>query len=284
VTHERTISVMVLSMLLLAQQARTPSLTGTIERIPAVRSQALGNERDVLVYLPPQYAKETKRKFPVLYLHDGQNVFDGATSYIPNQEWKCDEAAESLIGAGLVEPIIMVAIPNMGMERANEYLPTARKMQNTEAGGKANLYLKFIRDELKPLIDRKYRTKTEPTNTGLCGSSFGGIATLYLGLWSPETFGKLAVVSPSVWWDDRKALDFVSTFKGPKKPKVWLDMGSQEGEGGLKDAHDLRDRFVSAGWKPGKDFAYYEDGFAVHNEGAWARRFPAMLMFLFPKR
>lgn len=259
-----------------------PSLTGRIETLSAVRSTGLNNARDVSVYLPPQYAKEPNRRFPVLYLHDGQNVFDGSTSYIPNQEWKCDEAAEALIGAGLIEPIIMVAIPNMGMERANEYLPTKRKLQGSEVGGKANLYLKFITDELKPQIDRKFRTKRGPADTGLCGSSFGGIATLYLGLWAPSTFGKLAIVSPSVWWDDRAAIGFVSQFKGTKRPKVWLDMGTKEGEDGAKDARDLRDQFIKVGWKSRKDFAYYEDGGAEHNELAWARRFPAILIFLFP--
>ncbi len=275
---------MLLTLLLAAQQERTPSLTGRIEPMPAVRSQVLGNSRDVLVYLPPQYASEPKRRFPVLYLHDGQNVFDGATSYIPNQEWRCDETAEALIGAGLIEPIIMVAIPNMGVERANEYLPTTKKLQGSEVGGKAPLYLKFVRDELKPAIDSKYRTKAGTADTGLCGSSFGGIATLYLGLWAPKTFGKLAVVSPSVWWDDRKALDFVADFKSTPRPKVWLDMGTKEGEDGIRDARELRDRFLKSGWRAGKDFAYYEDGFAAHNEAAWARRFPAMLMFLFPQK
>ncbi len=275
---------MIVSLLLFAQQARTPTLTGSFESMPSVRSEALNNSRDILVYLPPQYNTEPKRRFPVLYLHDGQNVFNGATSFIPNQEWRCDESAQALIGAGLIEPIIMVAIPNMGLERANEYLPTIKKLQGSEVGGKAHLYLKFVRDELKPLVDSKYRTLPRASDTGLCGSSFGGIATLYLGLWAPKTFGKLAIVSPSVWWDDRKALDFVAGFKSTSRSKVWLDMGTQEGVDGIRDAQALRDRFLKAGWQSGRDFAYYEDGYAAHNEGAWARRFPAMLMFLFPKK
>lgn len=269
--------------LILTQQERVPSRTGVIETLPAVRSEALGNSRDVLVYLPPQYKTDPRRRFPVMYLHDGQNVFDGATSFIPNQEWKADEAAQGLIESGLIEPLILVAIPNMGLERGNEYLPTLREMQGQSVGGKADLYLKFVAHELKPLVDAKFRTKPGREDTALCGSSFGGIATLHLGLKAPEVFGKLAVVSPSVWWDDRVILKAIRAFKGPR-PKVWVDMGTNEGKQGVEDARALRDALIQAGWTGGKDLLYFEDGFAGHNEAAWARRFPLILTFLFGKR
>src|SRR5689334_20785353 len=123
---------------------RKTSLTGIIKAHPDFESKILGNKRNVWVYLPPNYESEPKRSFPVLYMHDGQNVFDGMTSYIPNLEWRVDEAAEALIKAKVVEPIIIVAVSNAQMDRANEYLPTRRKMRDMEMGGKADLYGKFL--------------------------------------------------------------------------------------------------------------------------------------------
>lgn len=261
-------------------QERVSSLTGTFETLPAFGSKVLGNERDLLVYLPPQYASEPKRRFPVLYLHDGQNVFDGKTSFLPNREWRADEAAEALIRARLIEPILIVAIPNMGMERANEYLPTQVKRGSEAMGGKGDLYTRMVADEIKPMIDAKYRTKPDRGNTGVGGSSLGGVITLHMGLSRPEVFGKLLVVSPSLWWDNRLMLARAKEFKGPR-PKVWLDMGTMEGPQGLRDARDLNAILQAKGWKAGRDLAYFEEGFAQHNEDAWARRMPSMLTFLF---
>lgn len=262
------------------QTQRVVSLTGRFERVP-FRSKVLDNERELVVYLPPMYESEPKRRFPVLYLHDGQNVFDGATSYLPNREWRADEAAESLIGAGLIEPIVMVGIPNMGVERANEYLPTRARMGSDEAGGKADLYTKMLAEEIKPMIDARFRTKPDRRNTATGGSSFGGIVTLHIGLTRPDVFGKLLVVSPSVWWDGRTILKAVERFEGPK-PKVWIDMGTQEGgPRATQDARDLYAAFQKKGWRPKRDVVYVEEGFAQHNEDAWARRFPSMLQYLF---
>lgn len=262
------------------QQARTPSLTGHIETLTH-SSKALGNSRKVLVYLPPNYASEPKRRYPVLYLHDGQNVFDGATSYIPNQEWKCDEAAESLISAGLIEPIIMVAIENAGVERGNEYLWKRMKFRDQEMGGKGDLYAKLVIDEVKPMIDQKFRSN--PKESALCGSSLGGNITYHLGFKHPGVFKRLAIVSPAVWCNDRLMIDEVKALNAKLPLRIWLDMGTKEGAQGLNDARAFRDALVGKGWALGKDLAYYEDGFAEHNEAAWARRFPAMLLWMFGK-
>jgi predicted alpha/beta superfamily hydrolase len=259
-------------------QERPHTVTGDVRTHAAFESKALGNRRDILVWLPPQYKSEPNRRFPVLYMHDGQNAFDAATSFAG--EWRADEAATGLIGANLIESLIIVAVPNMGAERANEYLPTrARNM-----GGKADLYGKFLAEELKPFIDRTYRTKQGPQDTGLIGSSLGGIATLHLGLTRPSVFGKLGVVSPSVWWDDRLMLKRVAALPQKTPNRIWLDIGSDESQNAMKDAEDLRDALEAKGWKNGKDLAFYLDWGAKHDEAAWSSRMGEILMFLFPAK
>jgi predicted alpha/beta superfamily hydrolase len=217
-------------------------------------------------------------------LHDGQNCFDGATSFIPNQEWRADETAESLIRGGLIQPVIMVAIDNAGAERGNEFLPTQRVPRGglQPMGGKADLYGKFITDEVLPFINREYRTNPDPQVTGMIGSSLGGIITLHLGL-TLGRFTRLGVVSPSVWWDDRMILRTVNGIPTSKRLRVWIDMGTREGNQAVEDARLLRGAFLSRGFQLGSNLAYYEDVGAEHNEKAWAGRFGMILMFLYGK-
>lgn len=267
--------------------ARRSSITGDVTIHENFESKALGNKRSLRVYLPPQYKSEPNRKFPVLYMHDGQNCFDGMTSYIPNEEWRADEAAESLIGAGLIEPIIIVAIDNGGAARGDEYLPTKVGPGANAYGGKAPLYTQFVTDEVMPWVNKTYRTLTGPRNTALMGSSFGGVITCYMGMKRPDLFGKLAIMSPSVWVDNRVLLKMVPAEENrPKKdrPLVWVDMGTREGAQGVKDARDLSAAYASAGWKEGKNLWFYVDGHAEHNERAWASRIDTVLRLFFPKK
>lgn len=275
-----------LSALLAAQDpsARRESLTGTIQIHDAFESKILGRSRRISVYLPPRYAEESRRRYPVLYLHDGQNVFDGKTSFIPNQEWRADEAAEALIGAGLVEPLVMVAVDNAGAARADEYLPTRSRIGNGTAGGQADSYGRFLIEELMPFVNRTYRTQTGPDRTGLAGSSLGGIVTLHLGLTRSDVFGRLGIVSPSLWWENQVMTKRVQELKSRLPLRVWLDMGGAESAQGVAHARALRDALIAKGWRSGRDLAYYEDARAGHNEAAWAIRFPVMLQFLFPQR
>lgn len=267
--------------------ARSHSVTGTIRTHEGFDSKLLGNKRDILVYLPPGYEKEPNRRYPVLYMHDGQNIFDGFTSYIPNEEWKADEAAQALIESNLIEPIIIVGIPNMGAERANEYLPThwtSDPKRFPAMGGKADLYGRMITDELMPFIDKTYRTKTGPKNTALCGSSFGGVVSLHVGMTRPEAFGKLGVFSPSLWWNDRLLIENVKKLPKKLSEKIWVDIGTNEGEESLPDTLALKDALIAKGWTLGKDLAVYVDGYARHSERAWANRFPAFLLFIYGRK
>jgi predicted alpha/beta superfamily hydrolase len=267
-----------------AQKAHT--LTGDIRVQQNFHSQILNNDRDIIVYLPPAYAQEKRRRYPVFYMHDGQNLFDGATSFIPGQEWQVDETAQRLIASGTIEPLIIVGIYNTGKDRINEYTPT--QDAKYKMGGKADMYGRFLVEELKPFIDRTYRTKTDAKHTGLGGSSLGGLVSLYVALKYPRLFGRVAVVSPSVWFADKQIVRFVESLSLRSKIRIWMDTGTKEGNNSeeaqrtVTDARLLRDALLRKGWRQPDDFRYFEADGAEHNEKAWAARVELILRFLFP--
>jgi predicted alpha/beta superfamily hydrolase len=260
------------------------TLTGNIQSHSAFPSKILGNQRDILVYLPKGYRRSRTRRYPVLYLHDGQNVFDAATSFA-GVEWGADETAQRLTMEKLIEPVIIVAVANTGEDRIHEYAPTAANLdplKRLKSKGSLRVYGRFLIEELKPFIDRKYRTRREAEYTGLGGSSLGGLATLVLGLWFPDYFTRLAVMSPSVWWDDCAVYKIVDAIDETAKPplKIWLDTGTREE--GWERARELRDRLVQKGWRLDDDLLYLEADGSDHSEGAWAARIDPVLRFLFP--
>jgi len=261
------------------------TLTGIIQSHPQFESRILRNRRDVLVYLPPGYGRARRRRYPVLYLHDGQNVFDAATSYA-GVEWGADETAQRLIEIKLIEPLVIVAVANTGRQRIHEYAPTrgvidsnARRQRRSR--GWLRRYGRFLIEELKPFIDRTYRTRIDAGSTGLGGSSLGGLATLALGLWFPSVFNRLAILSPSVWWDDGVACRMVNALPHKLPLKIWLDTGTREP--GWELARELRDQLVAKGWQLNRDLQYTEVEGGDHSERAWAARFEAVLRFLYPR-
>jgi predicted alpha/beta superfamily hydrolase len=260
------------------------TLTGNIKRHRAFPSKILGNRRDVLVYLPRGYRRFSRQHYPVLYLHDGQNVFDAATSF-SGVEWGVDETGERLIKGNLIEPLIIVAIANTGEERIHEYAPTrgvidAKAKRKKRSKGLARQYGHFLMEELKPYIDRKYRTKPDAEFTGLGGSSLGGLVTLAIGILYPRAFNRLMVMSPSIWWDDFAIYRLVDSIEQKPPLKIWLDTGTAEP--GWEQARELRNRLVEKGWKLRDDFQYMEAQRADHSEAAWAARVEPALRFLFP--
>ena len=254
----------------------------------AFPSKFLGNRRDILVYLPPGYRRFSWRRHSVLYLQDGQNVFDAATSF-GGVEWSVDETAERLIRNKVIDPIIIVAVANMGEDRVHEYTPTpgvieAKGRRKKRSRGLARLYGRFLMEELKPFIDRKYRTRRGPTFTGLGGSSLGGLATLAIGMLYPQKFRRLMVMSPSVWWDDRVILREVAALQKKLNVRIWLDAGTREGAEVIPDARLLRDAFVAKGWEIPTNLMYFEARGGEHNERSWAKRVGPVLKYLFPPR
>ncbi len=257
------------------------TLTGDFEFIEKFESRYLPGARDIAVYLPPGYRRKRIRRYPVLYLHDGQNVFDSATSF-QGDEWQVDETAEALIAAGAIEPLIVVGIYNTGPRRIDEYTPTVDA--GHARGGQSHLYSALIRHEIKPMIDRRFRTRNGPENTGLGGSSLGGLVTLEMGLSHPEVFGKLAVMSPALWWDKQLMLARVAALPQKMTLRIWLDMGLDEGDLCVQDARQMRDLLERKGWVEGRDLQHWEYPGAGHTETAWAARMGQVLQFLFPAR
>jgi predicted alpha/beta superfamily hydrolase len=241
--------------------------------------------RNVRILLPASYERERTRRYPVLYMHDGQNLFD--TSSSSGAEWRVDETTAGLERHRSIDPFIVVGIDSLPESRVDDYTPArgafGQGVNRTEAGGKADLYGRFLVEELKPFVDATYRTLPDGRNTGLGGSSLGGLVTMYLGLRYPGTFGKLMVVSPSVWWADEFIVKEVARATKPNT-RVWLDIGTEEGDEALIGARRLRDALVEKGWVLGRDLTYVEAARARHDETAWAARFASMARFLFPKR
>lgn len=260
------------------------TLTGDIRHHPGFESRLLRNRRDVLVYLPPSYRRSPRRHYSVLYFQDGQNIFDAATAFA-GVEWGVDETAQRLIPKRLIEPLIIVAVANVGDDRIHEYAPTrglidSRAKRRKRSRGMLERYGRFLCEELKPFIDREYRTRREAEFTGLAGSSLGGLATLALGLWFPQVFNRLGVMSPSIWWDRCAIYGILEELEKKLPLKIWLDTGTHEE--GWERARELRDRLVEKGWRLYDDLQYNEAKGADHSEVAWGARIEEVLRFLYP--
>ena len=246
----------------------------------AFRSIYLPDERDLIVYLPPGYEEEAARTYPVLYMHDGQNLFDPRTSFIPSRTWQMMEHADAAILAGEVEPLIIVGIYNTGNRRLAEY---TFEREPERGGGEADCYGLMLTRELLPFIAEYYRVRTDRTSTGLGGSSLGGLVTLFLGLRYPQHFGKLAVLSPSVWWNRKSILGFLNEHAPQvwEKPRLWLDVGDKEGYRTVHDTEQLARRLSANGWCTGDTLHFERIHGGTHDEASWATRVRPMLRFLF---
>jgi len=244
-------------------------------------SRLVDDHHDLLVYLPPTYETEGERRFPVLYMQDGQNLFDPETSFIKGKYWRMGETADALVEAGAIEPLIIVGIYNAGVRRVDEYTPVEDKRLG---GGHADAYGRMLVEELKPFIDAHYRTLPGAEHLGIGGASLGGLVSLYLGLRYSTVFSRLAVMSPSVWWRNRTILKTVAALAEKPALRIWLDIGTKESRLAVPDARALRDALISKAWQLGEDLAYFEAEGAEHTESAWAQRAGPMLQFLFPSQ
>jgi predicted alpha/beta superfamily hydrolase len=252
--------------------------SGQLRKHEQFRSRFLRNQRDLIVYTPPCYQDQPGRRFPVLYLHDGQNLFDGATSFIPGQDWHVGQTADSCINSGAVEPLIIVGMYNT-KARIREYTPThVPKL----GGGRADRYAKFLLQEVKPFIEQEYRALSGAEQTGIGGSSLGGLVSLYLGLKHSSIFGKIAALSPSVWWNQHVIHRFAHAIAVQPRSRIWLDIGTREGPRIVHDVESFRDILLEKGWKLEQDLHYERVEGAEHNEAAWAQRVGPFLRFLYP--
>jgi predicted alpha/beta superfamily hydrolase len=250
------------------QRTLTPNM-----RVHKHQSQILSRERHILVWLPPDYNSDQTKRYPVFYMHDGQNKFIN---------WRIDETAQSLIESKQIEPLILVGVYNGGTaeERFRDYTPTYDP--NFRTSGKADAYGRMLVEEIKPFIDSQYRTLSDAANTGLGGASLGGLVSLYLGLKYPAQFGKLASMSPSVWWDDKVIIKNVKKLRSKPNLRIWLDIGTAEGDRIVSYVKETRDALVTKGWAEDSDLKFLEAKGAEHNENAFAQRAGEVLKYLFP--
>lgn len=340
-----------------------PTFTGTIERHSGF-SYGDFEGRQVFVYLPPGYAEDTERRYPVFYMHDGQNIFDASAA---GSEWSMDETAQRMIEAGDIEPIIIVGVSN-SPRRTYEYTPTVYTSQNRlprtvpyedtghpldaftglyrfgqadtlevaragealtiqhlrddpeprpmvaqadvflipsldrsatflrdEAGtvtgmkvkgeargGGGDAYGRMLVEQIKPFIDRTYRTNPAPEVTGLGGSSLGGLITMHLGLTYSDVFQRLWVASPSVWWDQQEIAVRTENLDERLPLRIFLDMGTGEGGVMVNGSRRLHAALLGAGWADEQTVIYMEEPEAMHTESAWAGRADEALLFLYP--
>jgi predicted alpha/beta superfamily hydrolase len=238
---------------------------------PEVYSPQLGNHRDILVYLPSSYARSLK-PFPVIYMHDGQNLFDPATSFAG--EWGVDVALAKASRRG--RRAIIVGIPNAGVDRIREYTPF---VDERVGGGHGDAYLDFLLETVKPMIDGSYRTMTEREHTGIAGSSLGGLISLYGFFRDPPRFGFAGALSPALWIGNGEIFRIVEAAPYVRG-RIHLDIGTREGARALSDARRMRDQLVGKGYRLGRDLSWMEERGGMHNEAAWGRRLRKALPFL----
>lgn len=253
--------------------ADLPGVVGTLQILGPIRSEALGNERPVYVWLPDSYEREPDRRYAVIYMQDGQNLFSDALG----QEWQVDEHLARLGALGL--EAIVVGIPNGEAARLDEYSPY------TDAegrGGRGDDYLRFVLDDVMPAVARQYRVTGTPETTGIMGSSMGALIGLYAFLTRPDVFGFVGAMSPALWFADAAILDTARAAQLDGTGRIYLDIGTEEGEAHVGHVHTLHQLLLEKGYRQGETLFYVEEDHAEHTEAAWAHRLRTALYFLLP--
>ncbi len=256
---------------------------GTVtKRYPAFVSTKLPSTRGVWVYLPPTYVENSEARLGVLYMHDGANLFDSALAFGGN-EWKVDETMDAASEDGSIRETIVVGIESTAA-RIEELTPTADPQNG---GGHADDYLAMLTDEIKPLVDKDFRTLPGRADTAIMGASLGGLVSAYAGVHHADVFGLVGEMSPSTWWDGAVILGEVSsTPKQAAKPiRVYVDSGdSGASNDDVVNTTELAARYRTAGYKDHQDLLHVVQPGAQHNEIYWAQRLPAALHFLLGAR
>ena len=254
-------------------------------RLHEFRSRVFRNTRFLRVWLPPGYddAQNAGQHYPVLYLNDGQNLFESSTSFT-GVEWQVDETADRMIREGLVPPMIIVGIDNTGNDRHREYVPH-RSMHPMMLRAQGRYYPDFLMREVMPLVERNYRVATGPENTGLGGSSLGALIALYTAIVRPGVIGRLLLESPSLWASNRQ------TIRESRLVRIWperifLAAGTAEAGNSERSrtvVDDLRElaAIMRRAVLSEKRLRMVITEGAGHSESAWAERFPEALQFLF---
>jgi predicted alpha/beta superfamily hydrolase len=263
---------------------RAESATGDL-RLHEFRSRIFHNTRFLRVWLPPGYddSENAGRRYPVLYLNDGQNLFEAATSFT-NVEWQVDETADRLIREGTIPPIMIVGLDNAARDRIREYMPH-RSLHPILLRGQGSRYPNFLIKEVMPFVARNYRVASGAENTALGGSSLGALIALYTAAARPGVIGRLLLESPSLWASNRQMIR--ASREVERWPeRIFLATGTAEAgredrnRSVVDDVRELAGTLRRAGLDDRRLRLVVEDG-ATHHESSWARRFPEALTFLF---
>jgi predicted alpha/beta superfamily hydrolase len=262
------------------------SVTGDL-RLHEFRSRIFRNTRMLRVWLPPRYDApgNEARHYPVLYLNDGQNLFDRATAFA-GVEWQVDETADRLIRQELIPPLIVVGIDNAQSDRIKEFLPY-RSFQPPVLRPQGKRYPSFLIDEVMPFVYERYRIARGPENTGLGGSSLGALISLYTVTERPGVFGRLLLESPSLFISNRRILKHSRRWRHWPE-KVFLAIGTREAgredkdKQVVEDVRELERSLRRSGLDDRRLRVKIDEG-ASHNEGEWAKRLPEALSFLFER-
>jgi predicted alpha/beta superfamily hydrolase len=267
------------------------TVIGWLEIIP-FESKIFHNRRMLRVLLPPNYLspRNAHRSYPVLYMQDGQALFDAATS--ASGEWHMDETAEHLVGSFKIPPMFIVGIDNAGEQRSSEYLPYPDSRNNQVAEEKdvrGKEYERFLLTEVMPFIEKHYRVSRGRLNTGIGGSSYGADAALYIALQHPGTFGRVLVESPPLWIGNNQLLKDAQKAKVLPQ-KMYIGVGTSEAPYGdtlqspkvVEQVKDLEKILSKKGLGPTRLKVVVEEG-AEHNPAAWSRRLPDAMLFLYGK-
>ena len=287
----RVFITLVVACVATAACARAADCKSTVNgdlRIHPLTSKIFNNTRSIRVLLPPGYDADANRgkRYPVLYLLDGQNLFDACLSDVSKAEWEVDETVYRLIREKAIPEIIVVGIDHAGVKRPYEFLPYRDHVGNPdmeEPAGKR--FPDFVVTEVMPFVNERYRTLTGHPNSGIGGSSYGGVATLYALMARPQSFGYGLIESPTIWVGMGQLIrDTAPLVTFPQK--VFMAFGAAElpegkgREAGLAMLDQVVANFRAAGYDD-KQFRYVLEEDAKHTESAWAKRLPDALKFLY---
>jgi predicted alpha/beta superfamily hydrolase len=270
--------------------AYQPSVIGRLLVWQQAYSPQLDNQRDIFVHLPPSYHDGSDRHYPVVYMHDGQNLFDENSSFVG--EWQVDESMTVLANEGI--EAIIVGISSLDATRMNELGPFTTSRYGES---RADLYLSFLTETIKPVIDADFRTLPDRTNTVIMGSSMGGLVSFYALYQCPDTFGKAGIMSPAFRVFLGDSIELVKRNQAPLA-RIYLDAGTHETMNTMRGMW-LKRRYYSRAYRNtvrdiralllekchyGENLRYVEDRGAIHHEKEWSRRFPDAMRFLLPAK
>jgi predicted alpha/beta superfamily hydrolase len=258
---------------------RFTQVNGTYSLAYQFTSKLLGNTRGIWIYQPPTYIENTLAPMPVVYMHDGQNLFDPSAAFGGNT-WKADTAMDTGANDGSIAEAIIVGVENTA-NRIPEYTPVPDPT-NSPAGGNGEQYLQMLITELKPQVDAQMRTLPDRAHTVMMGSSLGGLITGYAGVKHADVFGLVGVMSPSTWWDNNWLIGEVGTTPAsPRSLRVYVDSGdSGTSNDDVTLTAQVAAGYEALGYVSGSTLDYVVQAGGQHSEIYWAQRLPAALAFL----